>query len=169
MRRMWLLCGIPGSGKSTWIRNHRNFFAEDSAVVSRDQIRFSIVSEDEAYFSKEKEVWDEFISQIQASLDKNTDTIVDATHLNEASRGKVLRAVDLKDTEVNAIVINTSLDTAIAQNELREGREYVPLSAIRRMNSSLTIPTLEEGFSHIYIYTNENGKVKYQIVEKEDE
>ena len=35
-------------------------------------------------------------------------------------------------------------------------REYVPISAIRRMNSQYTEPTLEEGFSKIYIYNPNN-------------
>ena len=169
-KRLWLLCGIPGSSKSTWIRDHRTFFAEKSAVISRDEIRFSIVAENEEYFSKENEVWDKFVANAKSSISENVDTILDATHISESSRGKILRALkdNLQDVEINAIVINTGVDTAIEQNDLREGtRAFVPKGVIRRMNSSLTLPTLEEGFDHIYIYEKVNGKIKYQIIEKE--
>ena len=58
----------------------------------------------------------------------------------------------LKDIEVNAIVMRTPLDIVIKQNSQREGREFVPESVIRQMNSQFTIPTEEEGFTHIYFY-----------------
>lgn len=166
--RLWLMIGVPGSGKSTWIKNHRSLFAEESAVISRDEIRFSMVKEDEEYFSKEKEVFAEYVAQTIKSLENNVDTILDATHLNGSSRGKILRALkdNLNGVEINAIVIDTPLDRTIKQNDMREGREFVPISVIRRMNCQMTLPTLAEGFDHIYIYEEVNGKVKYQIIEK---
>ena len=166
--RLWLMVGVPGSGKTTWIQNHRKFFAEDNAVISRDQIRFSLLGENDEYFSKEDEVWLEYVKQAKNSISTNVDTILDATHLNASSRGKILRALKdvLKNVEINVIVIDVDLNTALERNELREGRSYVPRGIIRRMALQFTIPTLEEGFDHIYIYKEENGKVKYQIIEK---
>ena len=163
------MCGTPGVGKSTWIQNHKNYFAEETGIISRDAIRFNLVSENEEYFSKEKEVWTEFINQAKTSLEKNIDTILDATHLNSASRSKILRALkdNLNDVEINCIAICSSLDVILAQNNLREGtRGFVPKSAIRRMNSQFVLPSLDEGFDHIYIYTKEGDKVKYQILDR---
>ena len=172
-RRLWLLAGIPGAGKTTWIANHKHFFAEDYKVVSRDKIRFELLDtygDANGYFSNEKEVWERYVAEAKISLNDNTDTILDATHINEASRGKILRAIGsyLKDVEVNIIVINVTLGTALERNEMREGRAHVPESAIRRMASQMTLPSLEEGFDHIYIYEEENGKVKYQILENKE-
>lgn len=156
--KLYLMCGIPGSGKSTYLKTR---FSQSSRLISRDEIRFSMVNEDEEYFSKEKAVYAEFIRQIKEALETNTEVFADATHLNEISRTKTLQSLgeSLKDVEVNVIWIKVPLETALVQNENRKGtRSYVPRGAIRRMFSQLTMPTKEEGFDHIYIV--ENGKEK---------
>lgn len=121
-------------------------------MVSRDQIRFSLVGEDEEYFSKEKEVFEKFVEAIKEGLDSDLDVYADATHLNEASRSKLLRALgtSLKGIKVEAIVIRPSFDTIVKQNAQRSGREFVPLSALRRMSYQFTMPTEEEGFDRIW-------------------
>ena len=50
MSRLIMMCGIPGSGKSTWIQNCKGFIGNDVVVVSRDAIRFSMLKEGEDYF-----------------------------------------------------------------------------------------------------------------------
>ena len=158
MAKLYLMMGIPGSGKTTYLKTR---FIERPRVISRDEIRFSMVKEDEEYFSKEKEVYAEFISQIKEALKFEAEVFADATHLNETSRAKTLRALgeSLKDVEVNVIWVRVPVETALAQNENRkETRSYVPRSVIRRMYSQLTKPTKEEGFDHIYVF--ENGKEK---------
>ena len=61
MKNFYVLCGIAGSGKSTWINNHLAAFKGYTKVVSRDDIRFMIDNVDEEYFSKEKQVFKKFI------------------------------------------------------------------------------------------------------------
>ena len=57
MANLFIMMGAPGAGKSTFIKNLKG---ESGIPISRDQIRFSMVKEDEPYFSKEKEVYKEF-------------------------------------------------------------------------------------------------------------
>jgi predicted kinase len=168
-KRLWIMVGIPASGKSTFIATHDNFFNEQKAVVSRDAVRFSMIKEEDEYFSREKEVFNEFIRQIKVSLEENFDTIVDATHINVGSRSKLLRALgdSLKNIEINAIVIRTPLDIALVRNSKREGLSLVPESAIRDMYFHFTIPTIDEGFDNIWIVKEENGKKIYQIINAE--
>lgn len=159
--KLYLLMGCPGSGKSTYLKER---FSQPPVVVSRDAVRFSMVKEDEEYFSKEKEVFKEYIEQIRTAIKFNAEVFADATHLNESSRAKVLRALgnDLKDVEVNVIWVQVPLEVAITQNELRlSTRAYVPKSVIRRMYSQATMPSKEEGFEHIYIF---DGKTEKEIL-----
>ena len=158
--KLYLLMGCPGSGKSTYLNDRiKN---GDGVVISRDIIRFSLVSEDEEYFSRENEVYELFVKGIANALKFNKEVYADATHLNELSRAKLLRALgkNLKGVEVNVIYVRVPVEVAIQRNENRIGtRAYVPRSVIRRMYSQTTMPIKEEGFEHIYI-VDENGKEK---------
>ena len=157
-KKLVIMCGAPGLGKSTFIQNHRAGLGQSYKIVSRDEIRFSLVKENEEYFSHEDEVWETFISQINNGLHDKDITIADATHLNRNSRQKLLNALDqdcLKDAEIIAIVMRSSLKKALTQNENRKGtRSYVPESAIRNMYNSFTMPKKNEGFDRIFTVTD---------------
>lgn len=157
MSNMYVMVGVAGSGKSTFVE--KQLIPQlnlSTKVISRDKIRFQMVGIDEEYFSKEDAVFEQFIYEIKTSLKENENTIVDATHLNRGSRTKLLRAIgkSLKDVNVYAIVILNDLETILEQNEQREGREYVPRSVIRRMYSQFENPSIEEGFKEIMYYKN---------------
>ena len=159
------MVGPSGSGKTTWIQNHKSSFEGNVLVVSRDAIRFSLVSEDEDYFSKEKEVFREFINQIKNGLENNDVVIADATHITTGSRTKLFRALEnsIKDVKVIAIVIKPTLNECLEHNENRTGRSFVPRGQIRRMWYQFTAPTIDEGFDEIWTYKD----YKYIIEEKE--
>ena len=146
-RKLYLMMGCPGSGKSTYLKTR--FSQPPLAVISRDEIRFSMVKEDEEYFSHENEVYAEFIRQIKDALDFNAEVFADATHLNETSRAKTLRALgeSIKDVEVNVIWVRVPVEVALRQNENRRGtRSYVPRSVIRRMATQLSFPGVDEPY-----------------------
>jgi predicted kinase len=151
-KKLYLMCGIPGSGKSYWIRE--NTSGNDVAVISRDEIRFSVLSDDDEYFSREHTVWRLYVTKAQEALDNPTikDVVLDATHLNEASRKKILNALTINKEKVSicSIVMMTPLDVALMRNSKRKGRSYVPERAIRNMYDSFTLPKEDEGFDIIY-------------------
>lgn len=131
MANLFIMMGAPGAGKSTFIKNSMI----ECIVVSRDKIRFSMVKEDESYFSKEKEVYKEFVRLINEHLSKNCDVVADATHLNAASRNKLINRITAPNVNIHIVWIKTTLETCLKQNELRKGtRAYVPPSVITRMH-----------------------------------
>lgn len=161
IKNLFVLVGVSGSGKSTLAKKMAEELGASAKIISRDEVRFSMVAEDEEYFSKENEVFKEFIRQIKESLNTNQNTIVDATHLNCGSRTKLLRAIgtDLEGAVVYAVVVLNDLETILKQNDERKGRAFVPHSVIRRMYITFEAPTLDEGFKEIMFY--KNGELEY--------
>ena len=163
-KTLWIMSGCPGSGKSTWLR--QNAF-ENSVVISRDAIRFAMLDgEDEAeYFKYEDQVWNKFINDIRTALTQNDNVYVDATHINEASRNKLLNALNLhKDVKVNCIFFDVPDTVCLARNEMREGRSRVPRGVIRRMYAQMVPPHMNEKHKYNKIfYIDENGKICKEI------
>lgn len=158
--KLYIMCGCPGSGKSTYAKNT---FPE-AWYISRDEIRFTFINENDEYFSKEDKVFKEFIKEINFALSIGKEIVADATHLNPKSRMKLLSNlnIDKEKTEVHAVVMQTPLKTCIKHNENRRGtKSYVPKSVIKRMYYCFTQPTTEECNGMIDVIHN--------IIPKEEE
>ena len=160
MADLYLMCGVPGAGKSTFLKNHIK--EENSIIISRDAIRFSIVKPDEEYFSHEDEVLDIFWEQINKALAEGKNTFVDQTSLTPRARKWLLQHVE-GYKHANLIWIDENLETCLKRNELRRGtRAYVPRSVIRRMFSQFIEPSLDEGFDYIFHYNSEKDEITYK-------
>ena len=158
-KKVFLLSGVPGAGKSTWVRANMTVGSE---WISRDNVRFAIIKDDEDYFAHEDEVFDTFINYINQTLENpNIDQIfIDATHLSRRSRRKTISRIRMANVEeLNCICFTTPKAVCHARNNLREGRSKVPASAIENMFNAYSLPTKDEGFTHIY-NVNENGIIK---------
>lgn len=143
-KNLWLLVGIPGSGKSTWVKEQMK--TNPGAWCSRDNVRFSMVGEDEDYFARENEVFEAWIFSIQAAIRNNSieNVYIDATHLNEKSRNKVLNRLNLEGVALNAVVFNTPLEICLERNAQRTGRACVPETAIRNMYKNFRNPAYDK-------------------------
>ena len=143
-KTLYIMCGPAGVGKSTWAKNHAN--PECSVIVSRDKIRYSLVDENEYYFKKEKQVYSEFITQINDALHNNNikEVYADATHLNGKSRRMLLNQLDLdKNIKIIAVSIFPSIEKAKEQNMQRQGRERVPNTIIANMYDMYISPKFD--------------------------
>ena len=101
-------------------------------------------------FSHETKVYNTFTSKIATWLQCGHNVIADATHLNEASRRKLINRLlnkhnlACKDYDIVFIVMATNIDTCITRDALREGRAHVTAQVIRRFFSNFTFPSKEE-------------------------
>lgn len=141
-----MLVGIPASSKSTHanlIKDLCGYTHDSCEIISRDAIRKELIGEGE-YFSKEKQVFNTFIKKINEAIDNKIDTIViDATHINKASRHKVLsRLKNYEDYNLIVEVFLIDLEKALERNSKREGFARVPDSAIINMYNSFEEPSL---------------------------
>ena len=125
MANLWIMVGIPGSGKS--YEANKRAKENGGVVISRDNIRLSMLKEGEAYFSHEPAVFREYVRQIDKAILLNNNVYADATQLNWASRRKLINAVHkTSDTEIKYLFMNTTFGECIARNEKRKGLALIP-------------------------------------------
>ena len=140
-KTLWIMVGAPGSGKSWAARNILNK-GLGWRYVSRDEVRFSIITDEDEYFEKEDLVFSTFIQRIKSAINEEGifNIIADATHLNWASRRKLLRAIGETNLDIIPVVMSAPIEEILQNNEERTGRSCVPRSIVRRMNLQMTDP-----------------------------
>ena len=155
-KTVYLMAGIPASGKSTFIQKEMDVYekaGQNCIWCSRDNVRFSMVGENEEYFSKENQVFRAWINSIKTALNDDAHDVIyiDATHVDKVSRAKTLRNLNINKDYHTLICVcfNTDVKTCIERNSNREGRARVPDKAIYSMYHRFVKPALEEGFDSI--------------------
>ena len=160
-KKVYMLAGIPGAGKSSWIKSK---LTPGSEWISRDNVRFAILTDEDDYFAHEDDVFDTFINYINQTLniDEIHTVFIDATHLNKRSRDKVLRRVQKNNiAELNCVCFDVPLETCYARNNLRVGRSRVPQTAIYNMYQSYRIPDKGvENFDHIFVIDEDGNETE---------
>lgn len=160
MGDLYIMCGVPGSGKSTFLKN--KIKKDNSIVISRDEIRFSMLRPGEEYFAHENDVTETFWNQINEALATGKDVFADQTSLTPKARKWLIQHVSGYD-HVNLIWIDEDLQTCLERNEMRRGtRAYVPRGQIRRMSCQFVKPTPYEGFHYIFRYNSKEDKITYK-------
>lgn len=154
MTTLLIMCGIPGSGKSTWARNFANQIFCNTAIISRDNIRFSLLEEGEDYFSHESEVTKLFYQQIQEAIDNEyTYVIADATHNTYKARAYLLDHLNVKNVNIIPVFFPVSVEQCKVQNAQRSGRACVPDEVIENMAKMQQEPHMNEKYRYHDIWT----------------
>lgn len=139
------MCGTPASGKTSYVKAHAK---PEDLVVSRDEIRFSMLTPGIPYFSKEKEVFREFCKRINEGIDVYDTVWADATHISNASRWKLLRNINANAfEEIVFVSVETPLEECLLRNSAREGLAQVPEDSIRSMAASYRRPSVNDFLS----------------------
>ena len=158
-KKVYLTVGIPASGKTSFIRDR---IAKNGGVhISRDEVRFSILKDEDSYFGKETEVFEAFVQKIQNAIyDENgpNDIYVDATHISFGSRRKILNRLNFAGVKERIFLyFDVPIEVALERNSHRTGRALVPESSMMSMFENITKPTPSQ---HFRVWTiNEKGEV----------
>lgn len=146
---LYILIGVPGSGKSTYAEELYQKSERGIALVSSDCIRKSLYG-NESCQDNPKKVFTLAHKIIVDQLAHDFDVIFDATNIYAKDRMDLIRKVCFevkKEVRFVAIYFDTSIETCIARQDLRERK--VPAKVIEKMNRQIDRPNFEEGFDII--------------------
>ena len=148
-----MLCGIPTSGKSTYVDKLLAMdYWKNSVVLSTDYfVEFYAKKQGKTY----NEVFDEYIKEatqkmelnIQYAIDNGKDIIWDQTNLTAGTRKKKLRRLP-PEYHRGVIYFELTLEEALERNNHRKGK-FIPKDILKRMWHQFEIPTVSEGFEYV--------------------
>jgi predicted kinase len=151
MPKLYVLVGVPGAGKTTWI-GHQDFNWDNTELVSTD--RFV-----EQYADVNKKTYNEVFeaymptavklmaAQVVAARAAGKDIVWDQTSTTVKSRMKKFNM--LPDYEAIAVVFNTPELTELNLRLKSRPGKNIPSSVMVQMIRGFEMPTLSEGFSEI--------------------
>lgn len=151
MPKCYQLIGVPGSGKSTWIKNQ--VWALGLSVVSTDNFV-------EAYAHMQNKTYNEVFkdympiavrlmaNQAEICRANGVDVIWDQTSTTLASRTRKFDM--LPDYEHIAVVFRTPEPDELARRLANRPGKNIPEHVMRSMIAGYDIPTLDEGFTEIW-------------------
>ena len=156
MPKLYMLIGVPASGKSTWREQHT-----DAAVISTDDIlEQTAVASGRTY----NEVFKEnikFATEIANARAKHAfaigeDVIWDQTNITKKSRKSKLAMVP-EHYEKIAVVFLTPEDAEWQRRLDRPGKS-IPQNILMGMRDSMQFPDPEEGFDKIQVVGGEDER-----------
>lgn len=150
MTKLFLMIGLPASGKSTLAEQISK--SEDAEIVSSDNIRKELYG-DENIQGDNNEVFKIVENRIIDGLKNNKNMIYDATNINYKRRMAFLQKIKKIKIEKIAIMVATPYEQCLIRNSQRE--RQVPEEVIKRMYYNFYVPQYFEGWDDIQIkYTN---------------
>ena len=160
MKYLILLRGLPGAGKSHWIKENNL----EEYTISSDNIRllfatptipFQACYKDRGISQKnDKEVWSLLHSLVERRLENGMTTIVDATHLKENSINFYKSFCSKNNVRCFVLDFHVDVNKAIHNDLLRKGTcRYVGEYIIKQMDENKEkVPKWVE-------YTNDKDKI----------
>ena len=151
MPKCYQMIGVPGSGKSTWIRNQ--IWALGLTVVSTDAFvedyaRAQGQTYNQVFRDYMPRAVDLMAQQVVFAREHGHSVIWDQTSTTVASRRKKFRM--LPDYEHVAVVFGTPEPAELARRLAGRPGKSIPDHVMLSMLQNLKEPTLEEGFQEIW-------------------
>jgi len=151
MPKCYQMIGVPGSGKSTWIRNQ--IWALGLTVVSTDTFvedyaRAQGQTYNQVFRDYMPTAVDLMAQQVVFAREHGHSVIWDQTSTTVASRRKKFHM--LPDYEHVAVVFGTPEPAELARRLAGRPGKSIPDHVMLSMLQNLKEPTLEEGFQEIW-------------------
>ena len=151
MAKCYQLVGVPGAGKSTWIKNQD--WAQDCVVVSTDDFVEDYARECGSTYN---EVFDDYMpTAVKLMADKvvrareaGKDIIWDQTSTTVNSRKRKFNM--LPKYHAIAVVFKTPEADELAKRLASRPGKNIPDHVMRSMIDHFEMPTEEEGFKEIW-------------------
>jgi len=153
MSTLYVLVGVPGSGKSTWI-GHQTFNWDNTVIISTDRfVERHAMSVGKTY----GEVFEEYMptavklmaESALLAFAEGKDVVWDQTSTTVSTRAKKLRMAPDTYTKI-AVVFNTPSPAIHARMLDRPGK-VIPEEVMQDMIARFEMPTVEEGFDKVII------------------
>lgn len=153
-----ILCGLPGSGKSTYAEKLKE---KGYIVHSSDKIREELGDVNDQ--NKNVDVFNILHKRIKEDLKNGKNVCYDATNLSRKRRIAFIRELKNIPCKKECVLIATPYEMCMAQNCKRERK--VPFEVIYNMLKSFQIPSIYEGYDSVKIhYPKEEWKTYYGTV-----
>ena len=151
MPKCYQMIGVPGSGKSTWIRNQ--IWALGLTIVSTDAFvedyaRAQGQTYNQVFRDYMPTAVDLMVQQVVFAREHGHSVIWDQTSTTVASRRKKFHM--LPDYEHIAVVFGTPEPAELARRLAGRPGKTIPDHVMLSMLQNLKEPTLEEGFQEIW-------------------
>ena len=136
MSDMIIMQGLPGSGKSTFVKKEIiNSGDKRYQLVCRDDLRFAFgVKYGEMNYSLEPIIAAISHSMIRAQLNRGLNVVVDETNTSVKNVGELIKIAEEYDADVWIYRMVTPFETCV-ERRCSDGR--FPEDAIKRMNGQL--------------------------------
>lgn len=152
MPKCYQLVGVPGSGKSTWIKNQD--WAQDCVVVSTDDFVEDYAKEVGSTYN---DVFDDYMptavklmaDRVVRAREAGRDIIWDQTSTTEGSRRKKFNM--LPDYEHVAVVFETPDIPELKRRLASRPGKNIPSTVMLQMIRGFTMPTTAEGFVEVRV------------------
>jgi len=151
MPKLYMLVGVPGSGKSTWVKNQE--WAKDCTIVSTDKY---VEEWAETVGKTYTEVFEEYMpvavakmaGAVNGARSVGKDIIWDQTSTTIATRAKKFRM--LPEYYAIAVVFRIPEPQELQKRLASRPGKVIPSEVLDDMIAKWQEPTEEEGFNEIW-------------------
>jgi len=149
------LVGLPGSGKTTWVKNflktHTDYVDLSSdAVIERLAKEAGTLYNDDAYIAYRDIAEREYRMNVTDAINKKLNIIIDRTNQTINARRKVLSRLPMtyKKTAIVFDIPREEINQRLLKREYETGK-MIPQKAVDEMVAFYQPPSESEGFDEI--------------------